>query len=70
MTHFLDQLGPGVAVGALVYALRQLILRADRRRQLRRTPAAPDNQPGRDMGLLQECRLIATTEPASRKEKP
>jgi hypothetical protein len=32
-----------------------------------RIPAAPDNQAGRDMGLLQECRLIATT---PRKEKP
>lgn len=40
-------------------------IRAGRRHRI---PAAPDNQPGHDEGLLQLCRLIALTKP--RKEKP
>lgn len=72
MTHLLNELAPGAGVVGLLLALRRLCSwgadRLERRRQLRRTPAAPDNHAGRDIGLLQECRLIATTKP--RKEKP
>lgn len=72
MTHLLNQLAPGAGVVGLLYGLRRLCSwgadRLDRRRRLRRTPAAPDNQAGSDIGLLQECRLIDATKP--RKEKP
>ena len=72
MTHHLNQLAPGAGVVGLIYGASRICLwtahRLARRRQLRRTPAAPDNHAGRDIGLLQECRLIDATKP--RKEKP
>lgn len=72
MTHHLNQLAPGVAAVGLLYGASRICLWTGRRirtrRQLRRTPTAPDNRAGRDIGLLQECRLIDTAKP--RKEKP